>query len=141
MILGISAEAIKESIFDPFEELLQQASEISRPEDAGEAVLEQFSNWLQDMICSLLEEGLDGVKIRPKQYVPQTPRRMILLNGGQRQNRFRYNMADIRDHARADQQEFGHVWCIPIVQGMGGRLRGFLHSAQSKLLVYDAGII
>lgn len=45
---------------NPFEEILQQACDNQGQEQIDEISIEEMSNWVQDLICQILEEGIQG---------------------------------------------------------------------------------
>jgi hypothetical protein len=57
---------MKELIFSPFEDVIQQACENQGDAEIGEICIEEMGNWLQDLTCNLLQNGINGKAVKPR---------------------------------------------------------------------------
>jgi hypothetical protein len=58
---------LKETIFNPFEDVIQQACENQAEAEIGEICVEEMGNWLQDLACTLIQEGMNGKTVKPRE--------------------------------------------------------------------------
>ena len=60
LMLKLDDSVIRESVLSPFEDILQQACDNQDQPQIDEISIEEMSDWLQDLICELLQEGFHG---------------------------------------------------------------------------------
>jgi len=58
---------LKEIIFNPFEDVIQQACENQAEPEIGEICVEETGNWLQDLVCTLMQDGMNGKTVKPRE--------------------------------------------------------------------------
>ena len=56
----VGEAVMREMAMSPFEDILQQACDNQGQSQIDEISIEEMSNWLQDMVCQLLEDGIQG---------------------------------------------------------------------------------
>jgi len=67
LVLGMDVIQLKETILNPFEDVIQQACENQAEAEIGEICVEEMGNWLQDLACTLIQEGVNGKIVKPRE--------------------------------------------------------------------------
>lgn len=67
LVLGMDVIQLKETILNPFEDVIQQACENQAEAEIGEICVEEMGNWLQDLACTLIQEGVNGKAVKPRE--------------------------------------------------------------------------
>lgn len=67
LVLGMDVIQLKETILNPFEDVIQQACENQAEAEIGEICVEEMGNWLQDLVCTLIQEGVNGNTVKPRE--------------------------------------------------------------------------